>query len=151
MLILPIFYFMVQIVVSCLITGFSRFLLIMFTSLNSQPSSSKVEGEEVSESAFAAIEEMRRIYHMLMALLYFLYYLAAFSLPIILLTKCRIPFSLLASATLICFFGEFVPRMILDQANPLKIVGKCMWIITVSKWVNQCIPLNSALGKLFRH
>lgn len=72
----------------CLLLGTSRYLLILFTELNSLHSKKEEEdkvGEDAEGKISTALNEMKSVYHMLMACLYCVYIASAATLPLQLL------------------------------------------------------------------
>lgn len=86
---------------------------------------------------------------MLLALLYLVYYAAAITLPLLLLSHFSTFLALVISFALVFLFGEILPRAVLGFCSPLRILVRWSWIITFTKFINRLIPLNGTLKKMF--
>lgn len=145
-------YFLSKIMVICLMLMASRYLLILFTELNSH-GDDKIEektkeGGEI-DSSLSVVLEMKSIYHMLMLILYFVYTIFAMLLPLQLLTQFQFKIAFLFSCVLLCSCGEVIPRIILNSHHSRTCIKKWRWIITLAKILNKLIPLNGLLRKIF--
>lgn len=92
---------------------------------------------------------MKHVYHMLLALLYLVYYAAAVTLPLFLLSYFSAFLALALSFGLVFLFGEILPRALLGLCSPLSILVRWGWVITFTKFINRLIPLNGRLKKMF--
>lgn len=92
---------------------------------------------------------MKHVYLMLLVILYLVYYAAAVSLPLLLLSFLSTFLALALSFALVFLFGEILPRAFLGFSSPLNILVRWGWVITFTKLVNRLIPLNGTLKKMF--
>lgn len=92
---------------------------------------------------------MKHVYHMLLAVLYLVYYAAAVTLPFLLISYFSTFFTVALSFFFIFVFGEILPRVFLGFWPPLNILVRWSWVITFTKLINRLIPLNGPLKKMF--
>lgn len=127
--------------------------MITFTQLNnSKKEDNHKDIDQISEGdqhTNKYLNEMKHVYHLLLAILYLVYYVAAVTLPFLLLSFFSTFPALALSFSLVFLFGEILPRAFLGSCSPLGTLVRWGWVITFTKLINRLIPLNSTLKKMF--